>query len=146
LHLDVRSEIRSLTERDSLDGLDDATRERNSLRVRHLSLSVYAQALSMCSQAGCLSRPVEEERWFIEELLPSLLADVMDAEASATIAYDATRCINSLVSCSRKALFSVDQDGLNALKQAREFGKMRHELLEQETEQCIQVLEASRSN
>lgn len=140
-HLSIRDEIRVLTERDGF-GHEDHFVAQHADSLRHLSLKVFANALSICSKDGCLTKAVQEQQWFTESLVPSLLDEIRRVdESSANDAYLASSCLLSLISCSevvRKHVLS--NDGVLLLENALNFGLIRHALLANETQRCLEVI------
>lgn len=139
--LSVRDEIRVLMERDGF-GPEDHFFAQHTDSLRHLSLKVLANALSICSKDGCLAKAVQEQQWFTESLVPSLLDEIRGVgESSANDAYLAASCLLNLISCSdvvRKNV--VSNDGVLLLENALNFGMMRHALLANETQRCLEVI------
>lgn len=141
---DIREEIRVLTERDVFASGFDQEQEgadRHVDQLRHLALKVFANSLSMCSKDGCLVAPVKEQKWFGDNLIPSLVDEVKRAPTSACNAHQATCCLHSLASCSDHARrLVVDAGAVESLKEALEFGEARHALLAMESRQCLKLL------
>jgi hypothetical protein len=137
---DVREEIRALTERDVFD--PEEFNSKHAEHLRHLSLAVFANALSTCSNDGCLSTAVKEQRWFEDHLIPLLIDELKRAPLSACIAYRAASCIHSLLVCSDVARLILEKNGgVEALGKAYKFGVGSHELLASETLRCLKVIE-----
>lgn len=143
---DLREEIQELTERDVFsEGFEeDAGVARHSQHLRHLALCVLSNALAVCLNDGCLVRAMETEHtWFMEHLIPALVAELKSAKTSACSAYEAACCCSSLISSSRAAadLF-VSLDAVATLEAAHEFGKSQHDLLAEEAKRCLNALRA----
>jgi hypothetical protein len=139
---DVREEIRLLTERDVFAaGMEpeDAS-SRHADHLRHLALSVFANSLDMCHRDGSLASAVSEQRWYVEQLIPSLVDELKHAESSTCAAHQAACCLSELVECSEKARRLVLNSGVETLEEARNFGEKRHALLAEETTRSLKAL------
>lgn len=141
---EVREEIRALTERDVFP-LDDEGLANHADQLRHLALTVFANALVVCSKDGCLAEALKKQKWFCDHLIPSLLDELGRAESFTNSAYQAACCVHSLVSCSEVAKqLVVDQGGVSILEQAHTFGSRRHALLASETRLCLETIKPAR--
>lgn len=142
---DLREEIRALTERDLFaPGFDEEEGPSDHAEnLRHLCLSVFANALSTCANDGCLAAAVEEQKWFADHLIPLLVDELKRAPLSACIAYKAASCIQSLLQCSDVARTILEKNGgAEALEKALEVGQHSHELLATESSRCLKAMEA----
>lgn len=140
---DLREEIRVLIERDHFrNGLDsDEGPVNHDEHLRQLALRVFSNAMALCSKDGCLIVAVNEQKWFGDTLIPTLIDELKRATVSANSAYEAAICVLSLVSCSGLALQVLVENGIvPALESAYEFGTLRHELLAEEALRCLEVI------
>jgi len=138
---DLREAIRSLTERDAFSVEDNVLLSKHADHMRHLTLTIFANALAVCCKDGCLTHAVKEQTWFVEYLIPSLLNELKCAESNASNAYQAAWCLQSLIAGSaiaRQAL--MENGGVAILEEAHAVGLRRHELLTTETERCLASL------
>lgn len=108
---------------------------------RHLALVLLSNVLAMTSQDGCLSDAVENQKWFTEFLVPSLLDEVKSFEVSSNNAYEAACGLTSLATCSdfaRKIM--MENSAVNDLHSANQFAMYNHDLLESETRRSLDLL------
>lgn len=141
----IREEMTSLLERDGVPtDFDHADVGQNYAdHLRHLALLVFSNALALVAKDGSLERAFEQEHWFDEFLIPTLMDHVQSARTSPNNASVATCCLNSLMSCSGVARNLVGEyDGLRIISQAHEHGTQFHELLANETLRCMKALGA----
>ncbi|KAL7555365.1 hypothetical protein ACA910_007094 [Epithemia clementina (nom. ined.)] len=141
---DIREEIMALTERDvfSPNVADDVALSNHAELLRQCALTVFANSLSLCSKDGCLVAAFEEQRWFRDCLVPTLLDEIRRAESNGCNATQAAICMHSIASCSPTArTFLTDQGADEALRAANKFGKACNELLANESERCLKVLQ-----
>jgi len=147
--LDIREEIRALTERDVFSpGYEhDETQKKQMDHLRHLAFMVFANALSMTSKDGCLGASIKDQKWFGEYLIPALCDELRMASTNTCNAHQAASCLTSLLACSSHArrLF-MDNGGTDVLKEAKEFGETRHALLAEETGRCLKALDVPPSS
>lgn len=137
---DVREEIHALAERDVFVS-DNEDHSLLSDKLRHLSLRVMANSLSVCQQDGCLSADVRNQKWFTEHLIPSLLDELNLAATSSNNAFQAACSVLSLVSCSDQAkAVVIDNGGIAILERAHQFALQRHDLLAGETLRCLEII------
>jgi hypothetical protein len=110
-------------------------------QVRANALIVFCNALDACAKGGCLSQLIIHQTWYTKILVPFLAKELKMAEKSPLMALLSTRCLNILVECSvdcrSKAL---DMGVLEALEDAREFGRTRYASLVTETERGVSLL------
>jgi len=138
---DVREDIRSLTEGDGFDEEDDIVFSRHMKNVRHLALTIFANALSVCCKDGCLVNAVEQQPWFVDYLIPLLLEELKCAETNTGNAYHAAWCLQSLIAASAVARQALTVNGgIAVLEEAHSVGLRRHELLFTETKRCLESL------
>lgn len=136
---DIREELRLLTERDVF--ADEEEDIRNGDHSRFLSLFVLANSLEMCSKDGCLVNAMKEQRWFSDQLVPSLADELKRVQSSQTNSFKAASCLHSMLSCSCDMCNELIENGcVDALEIALEVGKNRHELLANEAQRCLQVV------
>ena len=138
---DLREAIRSLTDCDAFSVEDNVLLFKHADHMRHLTLTIFANALAVCCKDGCLTHAVKEQTWFVEYLIPSLLNELKRAESNASNAYQAAWCLQSLIAGSaiaRQAL--IENGGVAILEEAHAVGLRRHELLTTETKRCLASL------
>ena len=141
----IREEMTALLERDGVspdfDHVDIGP--DHPARLRHLALLVFSNALTLTAKDGSLERAIQQEQWFDEFLIPTLMDQVSSAKTCPNNASIATCCLNSLMSCSSIARGLVrEYDGLQIIGQAHEHGVHCHELLANETRRCMKALDA----
>ncbi|CAB9503512.1 expressed unknown protein [Seminavis robusta] len=111
---------------------------------KHFAVMALANALDMCAKDGCLASAVTEQSWFESSLVPSLLAILKDAVDSASNAYAAARGLSSLLSSSNATLPMIEENnGVETLKMAHEFGLQNHDLLASEAAGCLESVKGS---
>lgn len=140
---DIRDDIRAFTDRDVFEMEDEDAVQTHADHVRLLALSVFANALSICSRDGCLTGAVEEQAWFKEQFMSALVDELKLCERSACSALQASRCIGSLLESStfaRKYLISYGL--IQALEDALSYGKISNDLLAEESDRCLSLLRA----
>lgn len=140
---DTREDIFALFQRDvflSEFNVNEAYAER----MHHHSLVLFSNAFEMCAKDGCLGPVVEKEAWFEESLIPSLIDEVKTADFSAANAFQAVRCLQSILSSSTKVC-SVFKNigGFEAIDLAHEFALEHHQLLAEETKRFMTVIKTS---
>jgi hypothetical protein len=138
----VREEMTSLLER---GGLSSGFGGQNHPdRLRHLALLVLSNALSLAAKDGSLERSIQQDQWFEQFLIPTLMDEVRSAKTSPNNAYVASGCLVSLISCSAVARGLIRAyNGVQVLGEAHEHGVVCHQLLANETERCMKALGAS---
>jgi len=137
----VRDDIRNLTERDIFGVEDDITLARHLNHVRHLALQVFANSLAVCCKDGCLTDAVQQQSWFVDYMIPSLLSELKRAETNSSNAYHAAVCLQSLIASSPASRQTLVEKGCVAvLEEAHTVGLRRHELLSSETKRCLESL------
>jgi hypothetical protein len=140
---DVREELRMMTDRDvfSMDLDHDASHSSSSAHVRQLVLQAFANSLSICCSDGCLAREISQNKWYSDNMIPSLVDEVKRADQTPNCAYVAISALNSLMSCSSLATRVAVEHGLvDAVQSAHKFGLERHELLAEEAMRCFDVV------
>lgn len=137
---DIRDDVRAFAERDMFDE-EDVAISQHAERVRHLALTVFANGLALCTRDGCLGNALQEQAWFKEHFMSSLVDELKLCESSAACALQAARCIASLVESSASARRFLDSCNVTqALEDARVYGKAQHDLLAEETARCLKLL------
>jgi hypothetical protein len=138
----VRDIVLELMEGDVLSNdIDkDESAKLHASHVRQMCLTIFANALSMCSKDGSLN--AAQDAWFAEHLLPSLVLEIQRAEGNANNACSAICCVKSLAKHfdSIRRLF-LEYGGVELLNKAKAFGRAHHELLANESSRCLKVLE-----
>lgn len=141
LNDDLRQEIYAFTEQD-VDFSDDDGLVRHTEQVRNMALTVFANALSVCRMNGCLMKAIEEDKWFVERLIPSLLNELQRFEFFTNSACKAACCVQSLMACSDVSKeVVVAKGGVAIFKQAYDFGTRRHAELASETSKCLNMVD-----
>lgn len=141
----IREEMTNLLERDGVspDFDHDGIGPDRPARLRHLALLVFSNALALISKDGSLERAIQQEQWFEEFLIPTLMDEISSAKTSPNNASIAACCLNSLMSCSSVARGLVrEYGGLQIIGQAHKHGTQYHELLANETRRSLRALDA----
>jgi hypothetical protein len=141
---DIREEIRLLTEHDVFESDSEARMTKHVDQLRNIALSVFSNALEMCSKEGSLAKALGD-KWFQDNLFPTLVDEVNRAETNACNASVAACCIHSLLTASGTTVTFVRTviakcGGFDALVQANSFGQRRHEYLAEETSRCLNLM------
>jgi hypothetical protein len=135
---EIREEVRALTERDVFDR--DEVSRHHSHQLRQLAHVTFANTLSMCSKSGHLATAIKDQKWFHEFLIPTLLDELKLAKVSPCSASAASRSLFSVMTSSESALRQIlEQDVMETLKMANEFGRARHALLFNETARLLKL-------
>lgn len=136
----IREEMISLLES---DGVAPGYGRNQIDRLRHLALLVFSNALSLTAKDGSLERAIQQEQWFKEFLIPTLMDEVKSARTSPNNASVASGCLLSLMSVSAVARGLVREcNGVQVIGEAHVHGVVCHELLANETKRCMKALEA----
>jgi len=141
-NFDIREDLRVFTDRDVFgdDGEDDGVLQ-HAERVRHLALTVFANALNVCSREGCLEKALNEQTWFKDQFMSPLVDELKLCETNACCAIQASRCIGSLLKSSRSARDFLNSCGVTqALEDAYEYGKAFNDMLADESERCLELI------
>lgn len=143
---DFREEILNLTE--YVCGSDeDFNLSKHLAHMRHLVFNIFANALALCKKSRCLTMAVEDQSWFVETLIPSLLNELKLAQSNTSNAYHAAWCIGSLIEGSdvaRQAL--LEKHAVPILEEAHTIGLRRHELLYTETKRCLECINSNNTS
>lgn len=136
---DVREDLVAMIERDVFSTLDDLALSKHADFLRQVSLTIFANCLSLCAKDGCLAAE-SHQVWFNENLLPCLVDELKRASSDACCATQAAVCVNSFASASSSARdFLIDQGVCEALRKANEFGVECNQLLQEETQRCLDL-------
>jgi len=142
-NFDIREDLRAFTDRDVFG--DDGEEEgvlMHAERVRHLALAVFANALNVCSRDGCLEKALEEQTWFKDQFMSSLVDELKLCETNACCAIQASRCIGSLLQSSGSARVFLKSCGVvQALEDAYSYGKAFNDMLADESERCLKFID-----
>jgi len=110
-------------------------------KCRHLAIVVLSNVLAMTSQDGCLDDAVQNQKWFTEFLIPSLLDEVKSFEVSSNNAYEAVCGLTSLATCSDVARRVMKENSaVTDLRTANQFAVYNHDLLASETRRSLGLL------
>lgn len=110
-------------------------------KCRHLALVLLSNVLTLTHQDGCLSDAIQNQKWFTEFLIPSLLDEVKSFEISSNNAYEAACGLSSLASCSNLARSVMHENSaIDDLKSANQFAVVNHNLLASETRTSLALL------
>jgi len=139
---DIREDIGAMIDRDVFSVEDENMALSNySDLLRQLALTIFANSLILCTKDGSLSGQDGEQSWFMDNLLPSLVAEVKRAGLDACSATQATSCVNSFVRCSSSGKeYLIDQGVVSALQKANKYGEECNSLLAEETKMCLKLL------
>merc|ERR1712224_618650 len=112
-----------------------------SNKCRHLAIVLLANVLALTSQDGCLEDAVQNQNWFTEFLIPSLLDEVKNFEISSNNAYEAACGLSVLATCSDVAKRKMkDNSAVDDLRAANCFAMYNHDLLASKTKTCLSLL------
>lgn len=141
---DIREDLRAFTDRDVFEG--DGEEEavlKHAERVRQLALTVFANALNVCSRDGCLTAALAEQSFFKDQFMSPLVDELKLCETSSCCAIQATRCIGSLLESSMSARRFLQSCGVaQALEDAHDYGKVFNDMLAEESARCLKSLDA----
>lgn len=110
-------------------------------KCRYLAIVFLANVLALTSQDGCLEDAVQNQKWFTEFLIPSLLDEVKSFEISSNNAYEAACGLTFLATCSDVARKTMKENSaVDDLQSANHFAMYNHDLLASETKTCLKHL------
>eukprot|EP00522_Entomoneis_paludosa_P001271 CAMPEP_0172472680 /NCGR_PEP_ID=MMETSP1065-20121228/68465_1 /TAXON_ID=265537 /ORGANISM="Amphiprora paludosa, Strain CCMP125" /LENGTH=394 /DNA_ID=CAMNT_0013230833 /DNA_START=817 /DNA_END=2001 /DNA_ORIENTATION=+ len=140
-NVDIREDIGAMIERDVFSAEEeDIALSNHADLMRQLALTVFANSLALCAKDGSLAGADGEQSWFIDNLLPSLVAEIKRASFDACSATQASMCVNSFASSSSMAKeYLMDQGVVAALRKSNEYGSECNKLLADETERCLKL-------
>jgi len=141
---DAREDVFALLQRDVfVSEFNVEEMEVYAERMRHHALVLLSNTLEMCAKDGCLAVALQEQAWFEESLVPSLIDEVKSADFSATNAFQAVRCLQSIVSSNTQVRSAFESSGgIEAIKSAHEFALERNQLLAEETKRFMAVIKS----
>merc|ERR1719310_1523926 len=93
-------------------------------KCRHLALVLLSNVLTLTHQEGCLSDAIQNQKWFTEFLIPSLLDEVKSFEISSNNARSVMH----------------ENSAIDDLKSANQFAVVNHNLLASETRPSLALL------
>ena len=110
---DIREEIRLLTEHDVFSPEFDhgGAHSKHVDHLRHLALCAFSNSLGVCAKDGCLAGALKSQRWFADNLIPSLVDELERVETNANNACQAARCIHSIIACSSDMAETLAESG-----------------------------------
>merc|ERR1712207_47031 len=101
------------------------------------AIVLLSNVLALTSQDGCLADAIQNQKWFTEFLIPSLLDEVKSFEVSSNNAYEAACGLTFLAKCSDVARRKMKENSaVDDLQLANQFAIFNHELLAVETKRC----------
>jgi hypothetical protein len=110
-------------------------------KCRHLAIVLLSNVLALTSQDGCLYHAVQNQKWFTEFLIPSLIDEVKSFEVSSNNAYEAACGLTSLAKCSDVARGAmIENSAVDDLQSANQFAIYNHNLLASETRRSLGLL------
>jgi len=110
-------------------------------KCRHLAIVFLTNVLALTSQDGCLENAVQNQKWFTEFLIPSLLNEMKSFEISSNNAYEATCGLTFLAKCSDVARRTMKENSaVDDLQLTNHFAMYNHDLLASETKTCLKHL------
>jgi len=140
---EIRDEIGGMLQKDAILPEKFGISPRKELidKCRHLAIVLLSNVLALTSQDGCLDRAVQNQKWFSEFLIPSLLDEVKSFEVSSNNAYEAACGLNSLAKCSDVARgVMIANSAIDDLQSANQFAIYNHNLLASETRRSLGLL------
>lgn len=110
-------------------------------KCRHLAIVLLLNILALTFQDGCLDDAVQNQNWFTEFLIPSLLDEVRSFEVSSNNAYEAACGLTYLATCSDAARGVMKENfAVDDLQSANYFARYKHDLLASETARSLRML------
>jgi len=110
-------------------------------KCRHLAIVLLTNVLALTSQDGSLVDAVQNQKWFTEFLIPSLLDEVKSFEISSNNAHEAACGLTYLATCSDIARRVMEENAaVEDLQSANQFAVYNHELLASETKRSLKAL------
>lgn len=110
-------------------------------KCRHLAIVLLSNILALTSRDGCLDDAVQNQKWFTEFLIPSLLDEVKSFEISSNNAYEAACGLTYLATCSDVARRVMKENSaVDDLQLAYQFALYNHDLLASETRRSLGLL------
>jgi len=140
---DTREDIFALLQRDVFIS-EFNVNEVHAERMHHHALVLLSNTLEMCAKDGCLGLVVEKQAWFEKSLIPSLIDEVKTADFSSANAFQAVRCLQSILSSNTKVCSAFKNNGgVEDIKSAHEFALERHQLLAEETNRFMTFIKTN---
>lgn len=140
---ELRDEIGGMLQKDAIlpEELGNSPRKELFDKCRHLAIVLLSNVLALTSQDGCLDHAVQNQKWFSEFLIPSLLDEVKNFEVSSNNAYEAACGLTSLAKCSDVARgVMIANSAVGDLQSANQFAIYNHNLLASETRRSLGLL------
>jgi len=110
-------------------------------KCRHLTIVLLSNVLALTSKDGSLADAVQNQKWFTEFLIPSLLDEVKSFETSSNNAHEAACGLTYLATCSGIARRVMEENAaVEDLQSANQYAVHNHELLASETKRFLKVL------
>jgi hypothetical protein len=110
-------------------------------KCRHLAIVLLTNVLALTSQDGSLADAVQNQKWFAEFLIPSLLDEVKSFKTSSNNAHEAACGLTYLATCSDIARRVMEENAaVEDLQSANQFAVCNHELLASETKRSLKAL------
>jgi len=110
-------------------------------RLRFLALCTLSNVLLVAATVGDLPEIIKNNLWFVDSLVLTLIGDLKNSRICSNSALQAAKCLKHVVSASHDAKAkAIEIDAVQAVIEAKEYGRFRHALLEKETECCEKSL------
>lgn len=141
--IEIRDEIGIMLQKDTFlpEQFEVDVKKNLSEKRRHLAVVLLSNVLALTSQDGCLTDAVENQKWFTEFLIPSLLDEIKSFEVSANNAYEAACSLTYLAVCSDIAKRVMKKNSaVEDLQIAHQFALYNHQLLAVETKRSLEAL------
>ena len=141
--VEIRDEIEEILQNDMylLEGFESNPCKKIFHKCRYLVVVLLANVLALTSEDGCLEVAIQNQKWFTEFLIPSLVYEVKSFEISSNNAYEAACGLTFLASCSDIAKRKMTENSaVDNLQSAYQFAVYNHDLLASETKTCLELL------
>lgn len=140
---EIRDEIGIMLQKDAFIPEEFEVHARKDIfeKCRHLTIVLLSNVLALTSQDGCLADAIQNQKWFTDFLIPSLLDEVKSFEVSSNNAYEAACGLTYIATCSDIARRVMKENSaVEDLQSANQFAMYNHELLASETKRSLEAL------
>jgi len=143
---EIRGAIAALLRNGLLREVDkgDAIFSAFNETLKNLSLRLLSKIFANMLNKGRLETAIQDNNgWFLDTLIPSLVDAVKNAKDRPHDALYASDCLSNLLRASKDLLKRADEENaLSALEEAKAFGSTHHKSLANATEKGITMLES----